>query len=130
MTELYWGGKRVLGVKPPGEDYIAFESGNLLYGCRYIIPEGTTELPASLCSGWRSLVSVVIPSTVNSIGGSCFTSVPKLKAIYFEGNPPETFGASWADAYVTIYYKSGNTAWESLAGSSTLGGVQVNWATY
>ena len=134
MAELYWGGKKVLGIKPPGEDYIELRPQKVLKGFSYSIPEGTTSLAEEAFKNWHSLSSVTIPASVISIGSNCFLWCD-LDSIYFEGDPPETFGSNWwthssTGKIPTIYYKADNHNWDALTGSDKLGGATVKWATY
>jgi hypothetical protein len=108
MAELYYGNKKVLGIKPPGEDYISLSNGKKVVGYIVDIPDGTVtlttdneyygplndnriykvNLPDSLqsigahfFSGMGGLTSIDIPEGVTVIGDNCFDSCSALKYI-------------------------------------------------
>lgn len=154
MAELYWGDKTVLGIKPPGGEYIDLVGEVIFKGFHVNIPEGTTSLATSAFSGCNSLVSasipssvtalgitsfqncrnlesIVIPSSVTSLGNSCFKGCTRLSKVYFEGDPPSSLGTAFNGLTLTIYHKSGNINWTNDLKTSTYGGASsVTWATY
>lgn len=108
MAELYYGNKKVLGIKPPGGAYINLASGKKIV--RYVIdvPEGTTtitteddyygafhdariahiNLPSTLrtvgagaFSGSEGLKHITIPEGVTALGDGCFSYCSSLETI-------------------------------------------------
>ena len=134
MAELYWGEKKVLGIKHPGGDYIDISGKKVLKGISVVIPEGVTEIPDEAYYCLRSLCKVVIPASATSIGANSFAGCQMLTQIYFEGDPPVVQSNSFSVSSIyspTFYYKAGNTNWTDDIKTATYGGARnAVWAEY
>ena len=153
MAELYWGDKRVIGIKPPGGEYVDLctydiigldvtipnettsLAGSSFYQCTGLvsitIPSSVTSIGGSCFYGCTGLTSITIPSSVTSLGTSCFRGCASLTKIYFAGNPPTVQSNTFYGLTLTIYHKADNSNWTSSIKTSTYGGAtSVTWSTY
>lgn len=127
MANLYYGNKRVLGIKPPGQDYINLAGGKKVVGYIVDIPEGVTSLttdemyhtpfsgsyrvyqvnlPSSLqliganfFSNMAGLTSIEIPEGVTVIGDTCFSMCPSLKNVKLPSTLKQLGQFCFEDAY-------------------------------
>jgi hypothetical protein len=90
-------------------------------GGAYTIPGMIASLPvttigdsAFLKSG---LTSIVIPSSVTTIGGSAFEFCSSLTSVYFRGNAPTCETAAFWGDNAPVYYLPGTTGWGTTFGS-------------
>jgi hypothetical protein len=93
----------------------------------YTIPYGTTRVETFAFADASSLSSVILPSTVVSLGYGSFSSSTSLTALYFLGKAPSIepspFGESlfaYDSKVKSVYYLPGTTGW-----GPTFGGVPI-----
>lgn len=82
-----------------------------------ILPESLTALGENCFNGCKALRSINIPKGVSAMPGNCFADCSDFQKIYFYGDCPDTwddtaFEGTHSD--FTIYYRKGNTTWDSL----------------
>ncbi|MBE6561670.1 MAG: hypothetical protein E7662_11155 [Ruminococcaceae bacterium] len=85
-----------------------------------VIPGTVKTLGKGAFEGCTGLHSIVLPTGVSSIADSCFKNCSNLKAAYFYGTPPATFGTdvfSGTASGFTVYYREG-VRWEGAQWSS------------
>ena len=88
----------------------------------YAIRAGTKTIGSYAFDGAAHLTTVMVPTSVESIGFRAFDSMTELESVYFLGNAPSVDG--WAflqnmDAPLKIYYDPDTTGW-----------TEVNWRGY
>ncbi len=70
MAELYWGDKKVIGIKPPGGEYISISStGKKILKGWNIVYDGTVTEDVYMGDfyGNKALVSLTMPDNITSI---------------------------------------------------------------
>lgn len=130
MAELYWGDKRVLGIKPPGGEYVDLSMYNII-GLDVTVSSSKTSLGRYDFSECLGLTSITIPDSVTSLESNCFSSCTALKKVYFAGDPPTVQSNTFSGLTLTIYHKAANVNWTDTIKTTTYGGaVNVTWSTY
>lgn len=112
-------------VKTTDEHEFIVNSHNTIAITKYIGEGGDLEIPAEIdgkkvteiqdnaFQGCTSLKTVRIPASVTLLGNCAFDACPNLKALYFEGDAPQTGNYVFYPPLPTIYYHKGATGWSN-----------------
>ena len=80
---------------------------------RVSIGEGITELVEEAFRECVNLETVILPSTIRTLGRDAFYQCNALTELRFKGNAPEMHDFAFSGATITAYYPSNNPTWTS-----------------